>query len=54
MAPASLEDRLVRTVQRALESSQVDKVTRAGAIITPYYVKKLKELLTEYTQPKEA
>lgn len=54
MAPASPEARLVRTIQRALDSALVDKVSRGGKIITPYYVKKLEELLTELQLPKEA
>lgn len=48
MSPASIEDRIIKTLEKALASSQVDKVSRTGRILSPYYAKRLHELLAEY------
>lgn len=54
MAPASIEVRIIKTVAKALEQAQVDKVSRTGRILSPYYTKRLAELLEEYnSQGKE-
>lgn len=54
MSPISIEDRIIKTLEKALASSQVDKVSRTGRILSPYYAKRLHELLAEYSAQTES
>jgi len=56
MAPRermALLESLAKSVEKALEQSLTDRVTRTGAVISPYYSKRLRELLGELNHAKE-
>lgn len=48
-----LLEKLASAVEKALEQALQDKVTRSGAVISPYYTKRLKDLLGELNHAKE-
>lgn len=56
MAPRerlALLEALAKSVEKALSQSLADKVTRTGAVISPYYSKRLRDLIGELNHGKE-
>jgi len=50
MAPRDrlvLLEKLAASLERALSDARVDKVTRNGAVLSPYFTQRLKNLLGE-------
>lgn len=46
-------EKLASSVEKALAQALTDKVTRAGAIISPYYSKRLRDLIGELNASSE-
>jgi len=40
-------EKLLTSLERALSDAKVDKVTRNGAVLSPYFTKRLHDLITE-------
>lgn len=56
MAPrerSMLLEKLASAVEKALEQALQDKVTRSGAVISPYYTQRIRQLIGELNHGKE-
>lgn len=56
MAPRDrlvLLEKLAASLERALSDARVDKVTRNGAVLSPYFTKRLHDLIGELSASSE-
>jgi len=57
MAPRdrlALLEKLAQSVEKAMAGALQDKVTRSGVVLSPYYSKRLRDLIGELNHAKEA